>query len=144
MGLSALANLQLGRGPVDAALALFPQLEPLLGRKAGDLSGGEQQMLTLARALAGEPELLLIDELSLGLAPLVVERLLEAITAASARGIAVLMVEQHAHKALGVADLAYVLRRGRVSLSGTGVDLRSRFDQVERSYLVADVEDVTA
>ena len=144
MGLTALANLQLGLGPVDAALALFPQLEPLLGRKAGDLSGGEQQMLTLARALAAEPKLLLIDELSLGLAPLVVERLPEAIKAAAARGVGVLMVEQHAHKALGVADHAYVLRRGRVTLSGTGADLRSRFDQVERSYLVGDLEDVTA
>ena len=101
-------------------------------------------MLTLARALAAEPKLLLIDELSLGLAPLVVERLLEAIKAAAARGVGVLMVEQHAHKALGVADHAYVLRRGRVTLSGTGADLRSRFDQVERSYLVGDLEDVTA
>jgi branched-chain amino acid transport system ATP-binding protein len=144
MGLTALANLQLGRGPIDAAISLFPQLESLLDRKAGDLSGGEQQMLTLARALAGEPKLLLIDELSLGLAPIIVERLLEAIKAAAARGVGVLMVEQHAHKALGVADHAYVLRRGEVSLSGTAADLRSRFDQVERSYLVGDLDDVTA
>jgi branched-chain amino acid transport system ATP-binding protein len=144
MGLTALANLQLGRGPIDAAVALFPQLGPLLDRRAGDLSGGEQQMLTLARALAAEPKLLLVDELSLGLAPIVVLRLLEAIKAAASRGMAVLMVEQHAHKALGVADFAYVLRRGVVSLNGSAAGLRKRFDQVERSYLVGDLDDVTA
>jgi branched-chain amino acid transport system ATP-binding protein len=135
--LTALENLRLGRGTVDAAVTLMPELKPLLSRRAGLLSGGEQQMLALARALAGEPKLLVCDELSLGLAPLIVERLLAALRDASASGVAVLLVEQKARAALAVADRAYVLSRGSVVLSGTAGELLSRFSEVEAHYLSA-------
>lgn len=135
MGLTAEANLRLGRGPVDAAIELFPELEPLLKRRAGLMSGGEQQILTLARALAGDPSALLADELSLGLAPLIVTRLLAAVRDAADRGVAVLLVEQHAAQALAIADRGYVFRRGRVVMSGSADELRAGFDEIRNSYL---------
>jgi len=120
-GLSVRDNLRLGRGEVDAALAHFPELEALLDRSAGLLSGGEQQMLTLARALACRPRALLIDELSLGLAPLVVDRLMSALRLACDRdGLAVLLVEQQARRALASADRWYLLSNGCVTGSGRG------------------------
>ncbi len=135
MGLTAEANLRLGRGPAERALDLFPELRPLVKRRAGLLSGGEQQILTLARALATEPSALLADELSLGLAPLVVNRLLAAVRDAADRGVGVLLVEQHAAQALAIADRGYVLRRGRVVLQGTAAELSRDFDEVRNSYL---------
>jgi branched-chain amino acid transport system ATP-binding protein len=92
-------------------------------------------MLALARILAAKPKLLLADELSLGLAPLVVQRLLAALTEAARAGAAVLIVEQHAHVALQTADRAYILRRGRVELSGTTEELRQRDEEVAALYL---------
>jgi branched-chain amino acid transport system ATP-binding protein len=139
-GLNVLENLKIGRGSVEAALEFAPALEALLKRPAGLLSGGEQQMLTLARALAGEPKLLLADELSLGLAPLMVERLLTAVQEAAKRGVAVLLVEQHVRSALTVSDRAVVLRRGQITLSGDANDLMGRIDEIEASYL-AEVEE---
>jgi len=135
MGLTTMANLQLGRGQPGDAIELFPELEGLLGRRGGQLSGGEQQILTVARALAAEPRILLADELSLGLAPLIVGRLLRAVRAAADRGVGVLLVEQHARQALTMADRAYVLRRGRVELTGSASDLLARLDEVEATYL---------
>jgi branched-chain amino acid transport system ATP-binding protein len=118
-GLTVKNNLRLGPGGVDAALHLFPDLEPLLGRLAGLLSGGEQQILTLARCLAAEPSLILVDELSLGLAPMIVERLLGALRAAADdRRAAVLVVEQQVARALKIADRYYFLRQGQIIDSG--------------------------
>ena len=135
-GLSARDNLSVGRVTAADVLALFPELEPRLDVRGGLLSGGEQQMLTLGRALARRPHLLMADELSMGLAPLVVKRLLEAVRqAADERGTAVLLVEQHVRKALLYADRVYVMRRGRIELSGSADEIRGRLDEVEQHYL---------
>jgi len=134
--LTTAENLRLGHGSPELALELFPQLNALLKRQARLLSGGEQQILTLARALSARPKLLLADELSLGLAPLVVRRLLDAVRrAADEQGAAVLLVEQQVRQALSIADRAYVMRRGRIALHGTAADLLSRIDEIERTYL---------
>ncbi|HTN81796.1 MAG TPA: ATP-binding cassette domain-containing protein [Acidimicrobiales bacterium] len=133
--LSVADNLRLGGVPVERAIALFPELEPLLGRSAGLISGGEQQMLTLARALGRDPQVVLADEVSLGLAPLVVDRLLTALREAADRGMAVVVVEQRARRALDIADNVVVLRRGRVELAGSAAELRGSFAQIERAYL---------
>jgi branched-chain amino acid transport system ATP-binding protein len=136
MRMSVIDNLRVGRCDVQRAFELFPELLPLQLRRAGLLSGGEQQMLTLARALSRRPRLLLFDELSLGLAPLVVTRLLHAVRAAADEdGMGVLVVEQHIQRILQTADRLYVLQRGRVMLAGTPVELRDRLDEVEGVYL---------
>jgi branched-chain amino acid transport system ATP-binding protein len=135
MSLSVADNLRLAHKSLDEPLEIFPELRPLLRRKVGLLSGGEQQMLTLARALAGRTRVLLADELSLGLAPIIVQRLLRAVRTAADRGMGVLLVEQQIRNAFTVADRAYVLRRGRVVLEGPTSDLRERIDEIEASYL---------
>jgi branched-chain amino acid transport system ATP-binding protein len=133
-------NLRLGRGGVKAALDITPELGKLLKRKAGLLSGGEQQILALTRAVAGRPAVLLADELSLGLAPMMTQRLLAAVRMAAELGIGVILVEQHVRNALSVADRGYVLRRGRVVMEGTTTDLRSRMVEIEANYLAGPVE----
>ena len=134
-GMSLVDNLRCGGVEVADALELFPELEKRLRVRGGLLSGGEQQMLTLARALCRKPRLLLADELSLGLAPLVVERLLKAVRSAAEGGCGVLLVEQHARKALHYADRVYVMRRGRIEMSLTAAEARARIDEIEESYL---------
>ncbi|SPT59098.1 ATP-binding cassette domain-containing protein [Actinomadura madurae] len=124
MRMTVAENLRLSRGDRRLALELFPELEPHLHRRVGMLSGGQQQMLSLARALSRRPRLLIADELSFGLSPMASARLLQAIRAAAETGIGVLLVEQHVQRALEVADHAYVLRQGRVEMSGAAHDLR--------------------
>ena len=143
MNLSVEQNLRVSRADRTAALDLFPELGPLMSRRAGLLSGGEQQMLALARALARRPDLLLVDELSLGLAPKVVDRLLAAIRDAASEGTGVLLVEQQAKRALEVADRAYVLRRGAVRLSGAATELSGRLDEIEGAYLAEAARPLT-
>jgi ABC-type branched-subunit amino acid transport system ATPase component/branched-subunit amino acid ABC-type transport system permease component len=136
MNLTAAENLRVAGVSIDAALEAFPELEPLLRRRAGLLSGGEQQMLTLARALGRQPKILLADELSLGLAPRVVTRLLTAVRkAATEQGVGVLLVEQHVSQALAIADRVVVLQRGSVALSGTAAEVGGRLSEVESAYL---------
>lgn len=138
MKLTVAENLRVGRVEVARAIAFFPELEGLLGRLAGLLSGGEQQMLTLARALAREPKVLLIDELSLGLAPLMVSRLLDAIRAvAIERQIGVLLVEQKVEAALSVSDRTYVIRDGEIVLAGASSAIAGRVRELEESYLAS-------
>jgi branched-chain amino acid transport system ATP-binding protein len=130
--LTLLENLRVGRCDVGAALAIFPELRPLLKRRVGLMSGGEQQMLTVARAIARRPKVLLIDELSLGLAPLVVSRLLEVVCDASQNGVGVLLVEQHVGLVLEFADRVAVMARGRIVLSGSPSDVEGG---LEGAYL---------
>lgn len=138
MGLTTRENLRVAGVEVEEALELFPELGPRLDVRGGLLSGGEQQMLSLGRALGRHPRALLADELSMGLAPLVVKRLLHAVReAARTRGTAVLLVEQHVRQALRYADRAYVMRRGRIELGGTASVLASRISEIEDSYLTS-------
>lgn len=134
--LSTRDNLRLGRGTVEDAFDVFPALRPLSPRRAGLLSGGEQQMVALARAIAARPKVLLLDEVSMGLAPLAVKSILDTVRkTVDERGVSALIVEQHIRSALGYADRAYILKRGRVVLSGTAVELLARVDEIEASYL---------
>jgi branched-chain amino acid transport system ATP-binding protein len=123
-----------GPAPRDM-LEVFPSLEKRWTLRAGALSGGEQQMLAMARALIQQPKVLLIDELSMGLAPLIVESLFEAVRRiATDRGCAVVLVEQHVNLALGVADEAAVLNHGAIVLRGEASILRMELDRLEQAY----------
>jgi branched-chain amino acid transport system ATP-binding protein len=121
---------------LEMVFALFPLLQERLGQAGGTLSGGEQQMLAIGRALMSRPRLLLLDEPSLGLAPLMVERIFETIAELKRQGRTILLVEQNVHHALDIADRAYVMETGRITLEGPA-DVLRRDPQVERSYLGA-------
>ncbi|QEX18164.1 ABC transporter ATP-binding protein [Hypericibacter terrae] len=109
----------------DRVLAMFPILQQRLQQKAGQLSGGEQQMLAIARAIMARPRLLLIDEPSLGLAPLIVNQVYEAVSALRDGGVTVLVVEQNVHRALAVADRTYVMNSGSVTMAGRSSELKT-------------------
>jgi branched-chain amino acid transport system ATP-binding protein len=142
--MSVLENLEMGayaredaggvREDLDAVLSRFPVLSQRLHQVAGTLSGGEQQMLAIGRALMARPRVLLLDEPSLGLAPAIIETTFEIIREIRRRGVTVLMVEQNASLALRMADRGYVLESGQVAVAGTGADLIAN-DHVRRAYL---------
>ena len=142
-GLTVREHLRLagGRGKragshEEELLEMLPELRKCVNRKAGLLSGGEQQMLAVGRALVTRPRLLLVDEMSLGLAPVIVERLLPVLRrAADELGASVLFVEQHVALALEVSDRAYILTHGRIRLEGAAAELRERRDLLAASYL---------
>jgi len=139
-GLSVKENLAAAgarrKSDLKVVTELFPELEPLIGRRAGLLSGGEQQMLALARAITLRPKVLLVDEMSLGLAPVICTRLSSVIRSlADETGIAVLLVEQHLSLALEIADRGIVLHKGSVAMEGTRADLTSRRHEIESSYM---------
>jgi len=133
-------NLRLGAAKgsadIEKALGYFPALQPILDRRAGLLSGGEQQMLAMARALTVSPRLLMVDEMSLGLAPIIVERLLPILRQiADDTGAGVLLVEQHVHMALEVADRAYVLSHGELAMEGDAKEMANDRGLIQASYL---------
>jgi branched-chain amino acid transport system ATP-binding protein len=120
------------RTRIDEQLDIFPELSSRLGHYAGSLSGGQQQMLAIARGLMSDPRYLLLDEPSLGLAPQVTERIFEVITGLRDAGKGILLVEQNGRLALGVAQQAFLLERGAVTLSGTGAELLGNAEVIER------------
>jgi branched-chain amino acid transport system ATP-binding protein len=119
---------------MERVLTLFPELRQLTGRRGGKLSGGQQQMLAIAQALIDEPRYLVIDELSLGLAPVVVRRLVPTLSQIAATGVGVLLIEQFTHVALSVATNASVLVRGRIRLSETAASLRADPERMRAAY----------
>ena len=143
-GLTVAENLRLGAvsrsdrraiaEDLETVLGLFPLLKERLSQAGGTLSGGEQQMLAIGRALMSRPRLLLLDEPSLGLAPLMVERIFATIGELKAQGRTILLVEQNVHHALDIADRAYVMETGRITLEGPAAVLRHD-PKVEQSYL---------
>ena len=126
---------------IDYALELFPELKKRWHIPGRLLSGGEQQMLVLAQAIVSRPRILLIDELSLGLAPVIVKRLVPTIESIAASGVGVLLIEQFAQLALSLANNAYVLERGRIRYEGTAEELRTRPEVLQTAYLTVGETD---
>lgn len=144
-GLTVQQNLQMGaytrrdgkeaiQNDFDMVFDLLPRLKERRNQPAGTLSGGEQQMLAMGRALMSKPKLLMLDEPSMGLAPILVEQIFDIIRELHTAGTTILLVEQNAQAALSVADRAYVLETGRITLSGTGKELMAS-DAVRKAYL---------
>jgi branched-chain amino acid transport system ATP-binding protein len=144
--MSVAENLEMGafrfktidKDDFERVLTLFPRLRERLKQQAGTLSGGEQQMLAIGRALMGKPRLLLLDEPSMGLAPMVVAQIFEIIREINESGVTVLLVEQNAAQALGLADRGYVLETGEIVLQGTGQELLAD-DRVRAAYLGEEI-----
>ncbi len=142
--MSVRENLELGaflrndkteiRSDFERVMTLFPRLKERIGQNAGTMSGGEQQMLAMGRALMARPKLLLLDEPSLGLSPVLVRDIFSIIREINGQGVAILLVEQNAHMALQVASRGYVLETGTITLSGAAADLANN-DDVKRAYL---------
>jgi branched-chain amino acid transport system ATP-binding protein len=126
---------------IDHALELFPELRKRWDVIAGQLSGGEQQMVVLAQALVSRPKFLLVDELSLGLAPVIVKRLAPVLTEVADSGVGVLLIEQFAHVALGVSTGAYVIEGGRIRYHGTAAELREHPELLQSAYLLRDADE---
>jgi branched-chain amino acid transport system ATP-binding protein len=135
MRMTVAENLRVFHTTADTVVEIFPELASHLDRRVALLSGGQQQMLALGLALSRRPSLILADELSAGLAPIIVDRLFSVLRAAADGGVGVLLVEQYVHKALAIADRVYVMDRGRIAISGRAVDLRERVDEIQASYL---------
>lgn len=119
---------------LEEVYELFPRLKERLGQKGGTLSGGEQQMLAIGRAMMSKPDLLMLDEPSMGLAPVVVETIFDIIKELNKQGITILLVEQNANVALSIADRGYVLETGQINLTGTGAELLQD-ESVRKAYL---------
>ena len=140
--MSVMENLEMGayikgkadKADIESVFEKFPRLKERKNQVAGTLSGGEQQMLAMGRALMSHPKLLMLDEPSMGLAPILVEQIFEIIKELNDAGTTIFLVEQNAEMALEVSDRAYVIESGRVSLSGTGEELRNS-DTIKKAYL---------
>ena len=142
--LTVLENIKIGafyrkddkdiKADIDWVYSLFPILKERSWQLAGTLSGGEQQMLAVARALMSRPKLLMMDEPSLGLAPLIVKEIFKIIKTIHQQGVTILLIEQNANAALHIADIAYVMETGRITLRGTGQELLSN-EEVRKAYL---------
>ncbi len=132
--MGAYSRREVSKEDLDMVFDLFPRLKERRKQVAGTLSGGEQQMLAMSRALMSHPKLMMLDEPSMGLAPILVDQIFDIITELHKSGTTILLVEQNARKALTIADRAYVLETGKITLSGSGAEL-SKSDAVRKAYL---------
>ncbi len=142
--MTVLENLELGafqpkarprmKDALEKAYTLFPRLKERTGQKAGSLSGGEQQMLAIARATMSDPSLLILDEPSLGLSPIVVQQMFALIQTLHGQGVTILLVEQNIHQALKIADYAFVLKTGELAMQGTGAELIAD-PEIQKAYM---------
>ena len=134
LDMGAFTQKKVSKEDLDMVFGLFPRLKERRNQVAGTLSGGEQQMLSMSRALMSHPKLMMLDEPSMGLAPILVDQIFDIIKDLHKAGTTILLVEQNASKALEIADRAYVLETGAITLSGTGAEL-AQSDEVRKAYL---------